>query len=180
MCKIKKIHAREILDSRGNPTVEAEVLLDNNIIGRACVPSGASTGEHEAVELRDQDRKRFFGKGVIKAIKNVNNIIAPALIGYDVNNQSGIDQRMIDIDGTDNKSKLGANAILSVSIASLRAAANNKNIFIYRHLSSEKEFIMPIPMMNILNGGSHADNNIDIQEFMIMPIGASTFKYFCY
>jgi len=176
MCKIKKIHAREILDSRGNPTVEAEVFLDNNIIGRACVPSGASTGEHEAVELRDQDRKRFFGKGVIKAVKNVNNIIAPALIGYDVNNQSGIDQRMIDIDGTDNKSKLGANAILSVSIASLRAAANNKNIFIYRHLSSEKEFIMPIPMMNILNGGSHADNNIDIQEFMIMPIGASTFK----
>ena len=176
MCKIKKIYAREILDSRGNPTVEAEVLLNNNIMGRACVPSGASTGEHEAVELRDNDCDRYFGKGVMCAVENVNNIIAPALIGVDIYDQRLIDQTMIDLDGTSNKSRLGANAILSVSIASLRAAANNKNIFIYQHLSSEKEFIMPIPMMNILNGGSHADNNVDIQEFMIMPVGTSSFK----
>ena len=177
MCKIKKIYAREILDSRGNPTVEAEVLLDNNIIGRACVPSGASTGEHEAVELRDKDQNRYFGKGVTRAIENVNSIIGPALIGYDINEQKTIDNKMIELDGTDNKAHLGANAILSVSIASLRAAANNHNIFIYKHLSKkENNFIMPIPMMNILNGGSHADNNVDIQEFMIMPVGAASFK----
>ena len=177
MCKIKKIYAREILDSRGNPTVEAEVLLDNNIIGRACVPSGASTGEHEAVELRDKDQNRYFGKGVTRAVENVNSIIGPELIGYDINQQKAIDNKMIELDGTNNKSYLGANAILSVSIASLRAAANNQNIFIYKLLSKkEDDFIMPIPMMNILNGGSHADNNVDIQEFMIMPVGATSFK----
>ena len=176
MCKIKKIHAREILDSRGNPTVEAEIVLENGVQARACVPSGASTGDHEAVELRDSDANRYFGKGVLKAVENVNNIISPALIGHKITNQAKIDQRMIDLDGTENKSKLGANAILSVSIAALRAAANTQNSFIYNYLSHDKEFIMPIPMMNILNGGSHADNNVDIQEFMIMPVGAPTFK----
>ena len=138
MCKIKNIYAREILDSRGNPTIESEVILENNIIGRACVPSGASTGEHEAVELRDQDEKRYFGRGVIKAVENVNNIIAPELISYHVNDQKEIDKLMIDLDGTNNKSLLGANAILSVSVAILRAAANNSHQFIYEYLSQSK------------------------------------------
>ena len=176
MCKIKNIYAREILDSRGNPTIESEVILENNIVGRACVPSGASTGEHEAVELRDQDERRYFGKGVIKAVGNVNNIIAPELKSYNVHDQKGIDKLMIDLDGTNNKSLLGANAILSVSVATLRAAANNSNQFIYEYLSQSKSYVMPIPMMNVLNGGSHADNNVDIQEFMIMPVGARTFR----
>jgi len=176
MCKIKKIHAREILDSRGNPTVEADILLENGIQGQACVPSGASTGEHEAVELRDNDSQRYFGKGVLKAVENVNSIIAPTLIGYEIHNQAKIDQTMLDLDGTPNKSKLGANAILAVSIAALRAAANNHNSFIYSYLAQDEKFVMPVPMMNILNGGSHADNNVDIQEFMIMPVGAPTFK----
>ena len=176
MCKIKNIHAREILDSRGNPTVEADILLENGIRARACVPSGASTGDYEAAELRDNDSKRYCGRGVLGAVKNVNNIIAPKLIGYEIENQNKIDQTMLDLDGTSNKSKLGANAILAVSIAALRAAANNHNSFIYNYLSEDEEFVMPVPMMNILNGGSHADNNVDIQEFMIMPVGAPTFK----
>mgnify|MGYP001196482972 CR=1 FL=1 len=177
MSKIKNIYAREILDSRGNPTVEAEILLDSGIIGRACVPSGASTGEHESVELRDNDSKRYLGKGVINAVKNVNQTIAPELINYDIFNQEEIDQKMIHIDGTSNKSRLGANAILSVSIAALRAASKEKGLYIYRHLSESENFIMPMPMMNVLNGGSHADNNVDIQEFMIVPVGAKTFKH---
>ena len=177
MSKIKNIYAREILDSRGNPTVETEILLDSGIIGRACVPSGASTGEHEAVELRDNDFKRYLGKGVIKAVKNVNQVIAPELINHDIFNQEEIDQKMIQMDGTNNKSKLGANAILSVSIAALRAASKEKGLYIYKHLSESDSFIMPMPMMNVLNGGSHADNNVDIQEFMIVPVGAKTFKH---
>tara|TARA_B100001142_G_scaffold3699_1_gene3823 strand:- start:954 stop:2228 length:1275 start_codon:yes stop_codon:yes gene_type:complete len=176
MSKIKNIHAREILDSRGNPTVEAEIILDNGILSRACVPSGASTGEHEAVELRDKDPKRYLGKGVEKAVKNVNNVIFPEIINYDIFNQKGIDQKMIEIDGTPNKAKLGANAILSVSIAALRAAAKTKKQYIYKHLSDSDTFTMPMPMMNVLNGGSHADNNVDIQEFMIVPVGAGSFK----
>ena len=177
MSKIKNIYAREILDSRGNPTVEAEIVLDNGIMSRACVPSGASTGEHEAVELRDKDPKRYMGKGVEKAVKNVNNVIFPEIINYDIFNQKGIDQKMIEIDGTPNKSKLGANAILSVSIATLRAAAKTKKQYIYEYLSDSDTFTMPMPMMNVLNGGSHADNNVDIQEFMIVPVGADSFKH---
>ena len=177
MSKIKNIYAREILDSRGNPTVEAEIVLDNGIMSRACVPSGASTGEHEAVELRDKDPKRYMGKGVEKAVKNVNNVIFPQIINYDIFNQKGIDQKMIEIDGTPNKSRLGANAILSVSIAALRAAAKTKKQYIYEYLSDSDTFTMPMPMMNVLNGGSHADNNVDIQEFMIVPVGASSFKH---
>ena len=176
MSKIKNIHAREILDSRGNPTVEAEITLENGVFARACVPSGASTGEHEAVELRDQDQNRYFGKGVISAVNNVNAIIAPELYGYNIDEQSNIDKKMIELDGTSNKSKLGANAILAVSLASLRAAANNRGNYIYKHIGKGNDFILPLPMMNILNGGSHADNNIDIQEFMIIPVGAKTFR----
>ena len=176
MSKIKRVHAREILDSRGNPTVEAEITLENNIQSRASVPSGASTGDHEAVELRDKDLSRYLGKGVIKAVSNVNNIIAPELIGKDVLNQEGIDKLIINLDGTKNKSNLGANALLSVSIASLRAAAIYNQSYIYSLLSDKNDFIMPMPMMNVLNGGSHADNNVDIQEFMIIPVGAKSFK----
>ena len=176
MCKIKKIQAREILDSRGNPTVEAEIFLDSGVYARSCVPSGASTGEHEAVELRDGDPNRYLGNGVLKAVENVNSIIAPALIGYNIHNQSKIDRAMIDIDGTPNKSNLGANAILAVSIAALSAAANSNKKFIFENLNFGKKHIMPRPMMNILNGGSHADNNIDIQEFMIVPVAAKTFR----
>ena len=176
MSKIKRVHAREILDSRGNPTVEAEITLENNIQSRASVPSGASTGDHEAVELRDKDLSRYLGKGVSRAVSNVNNIIAPELIGKDVLNQEGIDRLIINLDGTKNKSNLGANALLSVSIASLRAAAIYNQSYIYSLLSDKNDFIMPMPMMNVLNGGSHADNNVDIQEFMIIPIGAKSFK----
>ena len=176
MSKIKRVHAREILDSRGNPTVEAEITLENNIQSRASVPSGASTGDHEAVELRDKDLSRYLGKGVSGAVSNVNNIIAPELIGKDVLNQEGIDKLIINLDGTKNKSNLGANALLSVSIASLRAAANYNQSYIYSLLSDKNDFIMPMPMMNVLNGGSHADNNVDIQEFMIIPVGAKSFK----
>jgi len=176
MCKIKKIQAREILDSRGNPTVEAEVFLDSGVNARSCVPSGASTGEHEAVELRDGDPNRYMGNGVLKAVENVNAIIAPALIGYNIHNQSKIDRAMIEIDGTPNKSNLGANSILAVSIAVLSAAAKSNKKFIFENLNFGKKHIMPRPMMNILNGGSHADNNIDIQEFMIVPVGANTFR----
>ncbi len=177
MSKIKRIHAREILDSRGNPTVEAEVTLDNDVKSMASVPSGASTGEYEAVELRDNDKARYLGKGVLKAVENVNNIIAPELIGKDIFNQSNIDNIMIDLDGTHNKSKIGANAILAVSIASLRAASVCNKSYVYKLLSKNNEFIMPMPMMNVLNGGSHADNNVDIQEFMIIPVGAESFKH---
>ena len=177
MSKIKRIHAREILDSRGNPTIEAEITLENNIVSRASVPSGASTGEYEAVELRDHDKSRYLGKGVLRAVKNVNEIIAPELIGCNVLDQEKIDQRMIDLDGTINKSQLGANAILSISIANLRAAAMSNNCYMYKLLSNKDDFIMPMPMMNVLNGGSHADNNVDIQEFMVVPVGAKSFKH---
>ena len=177
MSKIKRIHAREILDSRGNPTVEAEVSLENDIQSRASVPSGASTGEYEAVELRDNDQSRYLGKGVTKAVDNVNKIISPNLIGEDIFNQRKIDKIMLDLDGTHNKNKLGANAMLSVSIASLRAASICNKTYMYQLLSDNDNFIMPMPMMNVLNGGSHADNNVDIQEFMIIPVGAHSFKH---
>ena len=177
MSKIKRIHAREILDSRGNPTVEAEVILENDIQSRASVPSGASTGEHEAIELRDNNQSRYLGKGVTKAVDNVNKIIFPNLIGEDIFNQEKIDKIMLDLDGTHNKNKLGANAMLAVSIASLRAASICNKTYMYQILSDNDNFIMPMPMMNVLNGGSHADNNVDIQEFMIIPVGAHSFKH---
>ena len=173
---IKNIKAREILDSRGNPTVEVDVFLENGVFGRAAVPSGASTGEHEASELRDNDKSRYNGKGVLNAVKNVNYEIKKILIGTDVNDQTKIDNTLIDLDGTQNKSRLGANAILGVSLASARAASTVNNIPLYQHLGTNNDFIMPVPMMNILNGGSHANNTVDIQEFMICPFGASTFS----
>lgn len=172
---IRSVIAREILDSRGNPTVEAEVALDGDICGRAAVPSGASTGSHEAVELRDGDKSRYLGKGVLRAIENVNKIIAPALIGENVLNQRGIDQILINLDESTNKGQLGANAILSVSMASARAAAAASGMPLYRYLGGVNACILPVPMMNILNGGAHADNNVDPQEFMIVPAGADTF-----
>ena len=175
-CRIKNIHAREILDSRGNPTVEVDVIIKNQIIGRAAVPSGASTGEFEAMELRDNDKKRYLGKGVLTAVNNINGEINRALIDIDVTNQTELDQTMIELDGTDNKSRLGANAILGVSMAATRAAAKVTNSPLYEYLSVNKKLLMPVPMMNILNGGSHADNTVDIQEFMIFPIGAKTFS----
>ena len=174
--RIKNIHAREILDSRGNPTVEVDVIIKNQIIGRAAVPSGASTGEFEAMELRDNDKKRYLGKGVLTAVNNINGEINRALIDIDVTNQTKLDQTMIELDGTDNKSRLGANAILGVSMAATRAAAKVTNSPLYEYLSVNKKLLMPVPMMNILNGGSHADNTVDIQEFMIFPIGAKTFS----
>ena len=173
---IKNITAREILDSRGNPTVEVDVFLENGVFGRAAVPSGASTGEHEAAELRDNDKSRYSGKGVLNAVKNVNYEVKKILIGTDVNDQTKIDNTLIDLDGTQNKSRLGANAILGVSLASARAASTVNNIPLYQHLGTNNDFIMPVPMMNILNGGSHANNTVDIQEFMICPFGASTFS----
>ena len=173
---IKNIIAREILDSRGNPTVEVDVFLEDDYYGRAAVPSGASTGEFEAVELRDNDKNRYNGKGVLKAVSNVNEEISKALIGTDINDQSKIDKIMIDLDGTKNKSRLGANAILGVSLAAIRAASNANNIPLYKYLGDKKNLKMPMPMMNILNGGSHANNTVDIQEFMISPFGASTFS----
>ncbi|MDB2351185.1 phosphopyruvate hydratase [Candidatus Marinimicrobia bacterium] len=173
---IKSISAREILDSRGNPTVEVDVFLENGISGRAAVPSGASTGKFEAVELRDGDKSRYNGKGVLKAVNNVNDKINKVLIGLDVNDQLKIDKTMIELDGTENKSVLGANAILGVSLASARAASKVKNIPLYKHLAINDNFKMPVPMMNILNGGSHANNTVDIQEFMIFPFGARTFS----
>jgi len=176
MTKIKKIHAREILDSRGNPTVEVDVVLDNSLLGRAAVPSGASTGTREAVELRDGDKKRYLGKGVLKAVENVNKVIAPELIGKNPNKQKEIDYLMIKLDGTENKAKLGANAILGVSLAVAKAAAQDKGVSIYQYLGGKDARRLPIPFLNILNGGKHADNNVDIQEFMIAPIGAPSFK----
>ena len=173
---IKNITAREILDSRGNPTVEVDVFLENGVFGRASVPSGASTGEYEAAELRDNDKNRYNGKGVLNALSNVNDEINKTLIGTDVNDQTKIDNAMINLDGTQNKSRLGANAILGVSLASARAASTTNNIPLYQHLGTTNDFIMPAPMMNILNGGSHANNTVDIQEFMIFPFGASTFS----
>jgi len=172
---ITHIHAREVLDSRGNPTVEAEVTLADRNSGRAIVPSGASTGEHEAVELRDGDKKRYLGKGVLKAVENVNGKIAKALVGMDATNQRALDQKMIDLDGTDNKSHLGANAILAVSMAVARAAAGYGTP-LYVYLGGAGANTLPVPMMNILNGGAHADNNVDFQEFMVMPVGAKSFS----
>ena len=172
---IADIYAREVLDSRGNPTVEVEVTLDSGITGVAIVPSGASTGEHEALELRDKDEKRFKGKGVLKAVENVNEIIAPELEGMFVLDQRGIDSALIDLDGTENKSRLGANAILGVSMACARAAASYLGIPLFQYLGGVYGNIMPVPLMNVLNGGKHADNNLDIQEFMIVPVGAKSF-----
>ena len=176
MGQITGIHAREILDSRGNPTLEVEVITDNGHFGRAAIPSGASTGVHEAVELRDGDNSRFLGKGVLKAVKNVNESLSDALCGFYVTDQVRIDQAMIEIDGTENKSNLGANAILGVSLAVANAAAQYTEQPLFRYIGGVNANLLPIPMMNILNGGQHADNKIDIQEFMIMPVGASDFR----
>lgn len=176
MSLIYSVHAREVLDSRANPTVEVEVVTEDGGFGRAIVPSGASTGAYEAVELRDNEKNRYMGKGVSKAVHNVNNVIAPNLYEYDVFDQVGIDEMMIELDGTDNKGKLGANAILGVSMAVARAAADELNLPLYQYLGGVGARVMPIPMMNILNGGKHADNNVDIQEFMILPVGAPSFK----
>ncbi|MBU3928519.1 MAG: phosphopyruvate hydratase, partial [Bacteroidetes bacterium] len=175
MSQIQSIHGRQILDSRGNPTVEVDVYTTSGIVGRAAVPSGASTGVHEAVELRDGDKKFFLGRGVLKAVQNVNNILAEELNGYYVTEQAEIDHRMIEIDGTPNKAKLGANAILGVSLAVAHAAAQATSQQLFRYIGGVNARTLPIPMMNILNGGSHADNSIDFQEFMIMPIGARNF-----
>ena len=175
MSNIAAIHAREVLDSRGNPTVEAEVFLADGSMGRAIVPSGASTGEHEAVELRDGDTNRFVGKGVLKAVENVNGEIAEALANWDAFDQRGLDARMIELDGTENKGRLGANALLAVSMASARASAQTLDVPLYRYLGGAGANTLPTPMMNILNGGAHADNNVDFQEFMVMPVGAPTF-----
>ncbi|MHC4320847.1 MAG: phosphopyruvate hydratase [Planctomycetota bacterium] len=176
MAKIEKTAAREILDSRGNPTVEVDIILDDGTLGRAAVPSGASTGRHEACELRDDDPKRYLGKGVTKALNNVTTIIGPKIKGLDPSEQENIDKLMIELDGTENKSNLGANAILGVSIAIARAAANASNKPVYSVLGNDDARIIPVPMMNISNGGEHADNNLDIQEFMIMPVGTDNFK----
>ena len=173
--KIEKIIAREILDSRGNPTVEVDVTLESGITGRASVPSGASTGEHEALELRDGDKTRYNGKGTLKAVANVNTIIAPALIGCSALEQRAIDKKMLALDGTPTKSKLGANAILGVSLAVAKAAANYLDIPLYRYIGGTNTYVMPIPMMNIINGGSHSDAPIAFQEFMIRPVGAPSF-----
>ena len=174
--KIEKITGREILDSRGNPTVEVDVVLESGIMGRASVPSGASTGEHEALELRDGDKHRYGGKGVQKAVENVNKVIAPHLIGMSALDQIGIDHAMLALDGTKTKAKLGANAILGVSLAVAKAAANYLDIPLYRYIGGTNTYVLPVPMMNILNGGAHATNTVDIQEFMIMPAGASSFR----
>jgi len=176
MARIVDVKAREVLDSRGNPTVEAEVYLSSGIVGSAMVPSGASTGEREAIELRDGDKSRYLGKGVLNAVNFVNTEIRDAVIGMDADNQAALDQKMIDLDGTASKSRLGANAILGVSMAAARAAAQEAGVPLYKFLNKSGEFIMPVPMMNIINGGSHADNSVDLQEFMILPVGAPTFR----
>tara|TARA_B110000240_G_scaffold144397_1_gene159754 strand:- start:171 stop:1466 length:1296 start_codon:yes stop_codon:yes gene_type:complete len=173
---IKKIIAREIIDSRGSPTLEAEVLLESGFSGRAAVPSGASTGSREALELRDMDPKRFNGKGVLTNVKYIETIISDALIGLDSNNRELIDNTLIELDGTENKTKLGANTLLAVSLANAKSSANNNNLPLYKNIKESKEYVMPVPMMNIINGGSHANNSVDIQEFMIMPVGASSLK----
>jgi len=172
---IEDLFAREILDSRGNPTVEVDVVLESGVVGRAAVPSGASTGEHEAVELRDGDKMRYGGKGVLNAVENVNDIIAEEVIGFEATDQTGIDRLMIELDGTPNKSKLGANAILGVSMAVAKAAAHALHVPLYRYLGGPNAKVLPVPMMNILNGGKHADNNVDLQEFMIVPVDAVNF-----
>lgn len=177
MTIISDIYAREVLDSRGNPTVEVEVYLESGAMGRAMVPSGASTGAHEAVELRDGEKSRYLGKGVLKAVDNVNNIIAPELAGFDALDQVGIDNLLLEMDGTENKGKLGANAILGVSMAVARAAAEALGVPLYTYLGGFNAKTLPTPMMNILNGGAHADNNVDIQEFMVMPVGAESFAH---
>ena len=176
MTIISDVYAREVLDSRGNPTVEVEVYLESGAMGRAIVPSGASTGAHEAVELRDDDKTRYLGKGVLNAVKNVNEIIAPEVIGMDALDQVGIDKLMIELDGTPNKGKLGANAILAVSMAVARAAADALDLPLYAYLGGFNAKQLPVPMMNIVNGGAHADNNVDVQEFMILPVGAPSFR----
>jgi len=176
MAKIASIVAREILDSRGNPTVEADVTLDNGVMGRASVPSGASTGTREAVELRDGDSARYLGKGVRKAVENVNGPLRDALVGFDANDQRGLDERMIALDGSENKSKLGANALLAVSLANAQAAARANGVALFRQLNGDGPYELPVPMMNILNGGAHADNSVDIQEFMVMPVGFDRFS----
>src|ERR687884_1568357 len=175
MSMIEYVTAREILDSRGNPTVEAEVTLIGGETGRAAVPSGASTGEHEAVELRDGDKKRFLGKGVLKAVQNINDVIARELEGFDALDQVEVDEALIALDGTPTKAKLGANALLAVSLATARAAATYLELPLYRYLGGANARTLPVPMMNILNGGAHADNNVDFQEFMVMPVGAQSF-----
>jgi enolase len=176
MSYIVEVKARQILDSRGNPTVEVDVLTDEGAMGRAAVPSGASTGIHEAVELRDNDKKKYLGKGVLKAVKNVNTLIANNIVGFDITAQAAIDQVMIELDATTNKAKLGANAILAVSMAVAKAAAEEANLPLYRYIGGTNARTLPMPMMNILNGGAHADNKIDFQEFMIMPVGAPSFS----
>jgi len=176
MSEIYAIYGREILDSRGNPTVEVDVYLESGVVGRAAVPSGASTGEHEAVELRDGDTNRYLGKGVLKAVENVNKLIAPKLIGMEISHQAEIDKTMIELDGTANKQKLGANAILGVSLACARAAAEEQEMPLYRYIGGSNAKLLPVPMSNILNGGQHADNTVDLQEFMIMPLGAKSFR----
>ncbi|OGC09666.1 phosphopyruvate hydratase [candidate division KSB1 bacterium RBG_16_48_16] len=176
MTTIVEVMAREILDSRGNPTIEVDVELDCGVVGRAAVPSGASTGEHEAVELRDGDKARYLGKGVLKAVENVNNVIAPEILGEDASDQVLIDKIMIELDGTANKGKLGANAILGVSLAACKAAAEAIGLPLYQYIGGTNAKTLPVPMMNILNGGSHADNNVDLQEFMVMPAGAGSFR----
>jgi enolase len=176
MSYIIEVHARQILDSRGNPTVEVDVLTDDGAMGRAAVPSGASTGIHEAVELRDNDKKKYVGKGVLKAVKNVNTLISDAIVGFDITQQAAIDEALIALDGTPNKSKLGANAMLAVSMAVAKAAAEEAALPLFRYIGGTNAKTLPIPMMNILNGGAHADNKIDFQEFMVMPVGASSFS----
>lgn len=176
MSLIESVHARQILDSRGNPTIEVDVVTDNGILGRAAVPSGASTGAHEAVELRDGDKDKFLGKGVLQAVENVNDVIAAEIIGFSVFEQNLIDKIMIEADGTPNKANLGANAILGVSLAVAKAAAAELGLPLYRYIGGVSTKTLPVPMMNIINGGSHADNSIDFQEFMIMPVGAETFS----
>jgi enolase len=176
MSIIESVHAREVLDSRGNPTVEVDITLEDGAAGRAIVPSGASTGAHEAVELRDGDKSRYLGKGTLKAVKNVNEILAPAIIGLDALEQAELDRYLLEIDGTPNKAKLGANALLGVSLAAARAAATSSGLPLYRYLGGTNARYLPVPMMNVLNGGKHADNNVDFQEFMVMPLGLPTFR----
>jgi enolase len=180
MSRIAAIRGREIIDSRGNPTVEADVILDTGAMGRAAVPSGASTGTREAVELRDGDKKRYAGKGVLKAVENVNTVLQQALLGHDPRDQTGLDKKMIELDGSDTKSRLGANALLSISLATAHAAANDSRQPLYKYLGQliggGREPVMPVPMMNIINGGAHANNSLDIQEFMILPVGAPSFR----
>jgi enolase len=176
MSRIKDIRGREIIDSRGNPTVEADVVLESGVLGRAAVPSGASTGTREAVELRDGDKKRYGGKGVLKAVEHVNTVLKQALVGRDSRDQAGIDARMIELDGTDTKERLGANALLAISLANAHAAASHEGLLLYKYLGKGREPVMPVPMMNIINGGAHANNSLDIQEFMILPVGAPSFR----